>query len=317
MSRKLYIAIVAILTITLFLSYFPVPTWCYSWLTSPVSLALGLLFALIFGQPYPKFNKKSSKHLLEYSVIGLGFGMNLYTSLESGSGGMIFTILSVVGTLALGWFLGTKVFRTDSQISYLLSVGTAICGGSAIAATSSVLKAKETDVSVALGTVFILNTVGFFIFPTIGHWLGLDQTAFGTWAAISLHDTSSVVGAGSAYGEEALYVATTIKLTRALWIIPVCLATVFLFNKKGEKIPTPWFILGFICAILLNTFLPAEWMSFGSVIYDVARKMLTLVMFFIGASLSIDVLKTVGVRVLLQGIALWLIISVLSLLVVI
>ena len=277
-------------------------------------LFLGLTYALFCGQGYPAFNKKMSKILLQYSVVGLGFGMNLYESLASGREGMIFTIISVAGTLAIGMFIGRKLLKVDKETAYMISSGTAICGGSAIAAVGSVIKAKPANMSVALAVVFVLNAVALFIFPSIGHWLGLSQQEFGTWAAIAIHDTSSVVGAGAAYGEEALNIATTIKLTRALWIIPLALATSFIFKSKDRKISIPWFILYFVIAVLLNTFVLDSVPVIGNAVSGVARKCLTLTMFFIGASLSTDVLRTVGIKPLLQGILLWFVISVGSLL---
>lgn len=255
-----------------------------------------------------------SKTLLQYSVVGLGFGMNLYESLASGREGMLFTIISVVGTLAIGMQIGRKLLKVDKETAYLISSGTAICGGSAIAAVGPVIKAKPANMSVALAVVFVLNAVALFIFPSIGHWLSLSQQEFGTWAAIAIHYTSSVVGAGAAYGEEALKVATTIKLTRALWIIPLALATSFIFKSKDHKISVPWFILYFIIAILLNTFILVNVPSIGIIISGIARKCLTLTMFFIGASLSTDVLRTVGIKPLIQGILLWIVISIGSLL---
>ena len=254
-----------------------------------------------------------SKVLLQYSVVGLGFGMNLYESLASGREGMLFTIVSVVGTLVIGMLIGRKLLKVDKETSYLISSGTAICGGSAIAAVGPVIKAKPENMSVALAVVFVLNAIALFIFPSIGHWLGLSQQEFGTWAAIAIHDTSSVVGAGAAYGEEALKVATTIKLTRALWIIPLALVTSFIFKSKDRKITIPWFILYFVIAILLNTFILDNVPKFGKVISGVARKCLTLTMFFIGASLSTDVLRSVGIKPLIQGTLLWIVISIGSL----
>jgi uncharacterized integral membrane protein (TIGR00698 family) len=281
--------------------------------TPPVVLFIGLVFALLCGQAYPTFNKKVSKKLLQYSVIGLGFGMNLQTSLASGKEGMLFTIISVIGTMLIGMFIGCKVLKLNRNTSYLISSGTAICGGSAIAAVGPIIKAKDTDMSMALATVFILNAIGLFLFPILGHWLGLSQQEFGTWAAIAIHDTSSVVGAGAAYGEEALQVATTIKLTRALWIIPLALVTSVIFRSDGKKISIPWFILFFIVAMLINTYLLADYPEVGKFIAGIARKGLIITMFFIGASLSVDVIKSVGIRPLLQGILLWIIISAASL----
>ena len=312
-SKPLYAGILSVLAICLFLGYVPGLEAFSSWVTPPVALFVGLAFALLCGQAYPKFNKKVSKKLLQYSVVGLGFGMNLHASLASGKEGMLFTIISVMGTMILGMFIGRKLLKVNRDTSYLISSGTAICGGSAIAAVGPVIKAKDSDMSVALATIFVLNAIALFIFPVFGNWLGLTQQEFGTWAAIAIHDTSSVVGAGAAYGEEALQVATTIKLTRALWIIPLALVTSVIFKNGGKKINIPWFILWFVVAILINTYLLDSVPEVGKAIASLARKGLIVTMFFIGASLSTDVLKAVGVKPLLQGVLLWVVISVGSL----
>ena len=284
-NKIIYVSLLVILSFFLFLDYIPGMHAYSAWVTPPVALFLGLSFALLCGQAHPKFNKKISKYLLQYSVVGLGFGMNLQASLASGKEGMEFTVIS----------------------------GTAICGGSAIAAVGPVLKAKDSEMSVALGTIFILNAIALFIFPVIGHALNMSQHEFGTWAAIAIHDTSSVVGAGAAYGEEALRVATTIKLTRALWIIPLAIATSFIFKSKGQKISIPWFIFFFVLAMIVNTYvlnLSETGALIGAGINSIARKALTITLFFIGASLSRDVLKAVGIKPLVQGILLWVVISV-------
>ncbi len=315
-DRAIYIAILALLAILLTLSLFPSLGAVSGIVTPPVALFVGLLYSLLFGRPYAEFNSKMSKKLLQYSVVGLGFGMNLYESLASGGSGMLFTIVSVFGTLAAGWFIGRRVLGVERNISYLISSGTAICGGSAIAAVGPVIKAKGNEMSVALGCVFILNAVALFLFPAIGEMIGLSQQQFGMWAAIAIHDTSSVVGAGAAYGEEALQVATTIKLTRALWIVPVALFTSFLFKSKGKKVTVPTFIILFVAAMVANTYLLSRFEAgvfIGDTINLVARKALTLTMFFIGASLSVDLLKGVGFKPLLQGVLLWVVISVASL----
>ena len=312
-NRHIYIALLSIITLCLLCDYIPALRFLSTWVTPPVVLFIGLVFALLCGQAYPTFNKKVSKKLLQYSVIGLGFGMNLQASLASGKEGMLFTIISVIGTLLIGMFIGCKILKLNRNTSYLISSGTAICGGSAIAAVGPIIKAKDTDMSMALATVFILNAIGLFLFPIMGHWLGLSQQEFGTWAAIAIHDTSSVVGAGAAYGEEALQVATTIKLTRALWIIPLALVTSVIFRSEGKKISVPWFILFFIVAMLINTYLLADFPQIGKFIAGIARKGLIITMFFIGASLSVNVIKSVGIRPLLQGILLWIIISAASL----
>ena len=311
-NRTIYAALVALLLLFLLLDYIPGMHTLSSWVTPPVALFLGLAFALTCGQAFPVFNKKASKYLLQYAVVGLGFGMDLHASLASGKEGMEFTVLSVAGTLLIGWVIGRKCMKINRNTSYLISSGTAICGGSAIAAVGPVLKAKDSEMSVALGTIFILNAIALFLFPAVGHALGMSQEDFGTWAAIAIHDTSSVVGAGAAYGEEALRIATTIKLTRALWIIPVALITSFIFKSKGQRISIPWFIFFFILAMLLNTYLLGSYetgIAIGNAINGFARKILTITLFFIGASLSRDVLKSVGARPLLQGILLWAAIS--------
>ena len=312
-NKIIYVSILSVLVVCLLVGYLPRLSAFASWITPPVALFLGLVFALLCGQAYPKFNKKVSKKLLQYSVVGLGFAMNLHASLASGKEGMMFTIVSVVGTMFIGMFIGRKVLKVNRDTSYLISSGTAICGGSAIAAVGPVIKAKESDMSVALATIFVLNAIALFIFPVLGELFGLTQQEFGMWAAIAIHDTSSVVGAGAAYGEEALQVATTIKLTRALWIIPLALVTSFIFKSKDQKISIPWFILWFIVAVLINTYLLGSVPEVGKVISGLARKGLIITMFFIGASLSTDVLKSVGVKPLVQGVLLWLVISIGSL----
>ena len=312
-SGIVYVTLLAVIAVALIATNIPSVMFLGSWATPPVMLFMGLLFVLVFGQPFPAFNKKVSKSLLQYSVIGLGFGMNIEASLASGKEGMMFTINSVFGTLLLGWLVGRVLLKVDKNTSYLISSGTAICGGSAIAAVGPVIKAKDSEMSVALGTVFILNAVALFIFPPIGRYLGLDDVQFGTWAAIAIHDTSSVVGAGAAYSEAALEVATTIKLTRALWIIPVALITCVLFKSNDKKIKVPWFILWFVVAMLVNTYLLDAVPQVGKTINGIARKCLTLTMFFIGASLSPAVIRQVGVKPLLQGVILWMLVSAVTL----
>lgn len=314
-NKVIYIVLLSVLSLCLFADYIPgVPK---TWVTPPVALFAGLIYALVFGQAYPKFNKMMSKKLLQYSVVGLGFGMNLHASLQSGSQGMAFTVVSVVGTMLIGWLIGRKLLKQDAATSYLISSGTAICGGSAIAAVGPVIKAKDEQMSVALGTIFVLNAIALFIFPVIGKWLGLDQHQFGLWAAIAIHDTSSVVGAAASYGEEALEVATTVKLTRALWIIPLALVTSLIFKTKGQRISIPWFILFFVLAMVLNTYVLSvseTGSAIASFVNSIARKSLTVTLFFIGASLSRDVLKSVGMKAMIQAVSLWIIISVATLL---
>lgn len=296
----------------------------YQFVTPPVALFVGLIFAFIFGIPYPKFNKKLSKYLLQASVVGLGFGMNLQKSLQSGADGMLFTIISVIGVMVIGVALG-KYMMIDRKTSYLISSGTAICGGSAIAAVGGVLKANENEMAVSLGVIFILNAIALFIFPPLGHWFGLSQAQFGTWAAIAIHDTSSVVGAGAAYGAEACDLATLIKCTRALWIIPLAFFTMWYFRKDkgGEgkaKVSIPWFILLFVVAMIIYTYTPESAMPVMGPVYSaivvIAKKALVAVLFAIGASLSLKVIKQVGVKPLIQAITLWIVIGATSLFVV-
>src|ERR1700744_3704826 len=221
----------------------------------PSALLLGIAVAQLSGHPYQHLNNKATRWLLQISVVGLGFGMNLQSALQAGKQGILFTVISITGTLLFGTLLG-KWFRSEKKTSYLISAGTAICGGSAIAAVSPVIKAEEKQISVALGCVFILNSIALFLFPVIGHYLGLSQTQFGLWCAIAIHDTSSVVDAAGKYGPHALEVATTVKLARALWIIPVSIASAFVFKNKSKKIIIPYFIGLFILAMIANTYLP-------------------------------------------------------------
>lgn len=285
------------------------------WLKPAVALFMGIAIALTIGAPYAKFNKKCSKYLLQMAVVGLGFGMNAHSAIAAGKEGMMFTIVSVVGVMIVGVVLG-RVLKVNPKNAYLISSGTAICGGSAIAAVAPIIDADDNDTSLALATIFILNAVALFIFPPIGQALGLTQQQFGTWAAIAIHDTSSVVGAGAAYGQQALEVATTIKLTRALWIFPLALVSILVFRTKGKRVAIPWFIFLFIGAMILNTYAPLpEWLTSG--IVTASRKALSVTLFMIGCGLSLGAIKKVGAKPLILGIVLWAIISVATLLVVI
>lgn len=297
----------------------------YQFITPPVALFVGLAFAFTFGIPFPKFNKKLSKYLLQASVVGLGFGMNLQKSLQSGAEGMLFTIISVIGVMVIGILLG-KYMKIDARTSYLISAGTAICGGSAIAAVGGVMKANENEMAVSLGVIFILNAIALFIFPPLGHLFGLDQTQFGTWAAIAIHDTSSVVGAGEAYGPEACELATLIKCTRALWIIPLAFFTMWYWArgarngaaKQGKaKVSIPWFILLFVLAMIIYSYTPESAMTVMGPVYSaivvIAKKALVAVLFAIGASLSLNVIRQVGVKPMIQALTLWMIIGASSL----
>lgn len=284
------------------------------WVKPAVALFMGIALALTIGAPYAKMNKKVSKYLLQAAVVGLGFGMNLHSALAAGKEGMLFTIVSVVGVMVLGVVLG-KLLRVNPKNAYLISSGTAICGGSAIAAVAPIIDADDNDTSLALATIFILNAIALFIFPPIGEALGLSQQQFGTWAAIAIHDTSSVVGAGAAYGAEALQVATTIKLTRALWIFPLALVSILVFRSKGKKVAIPWFILFFILAMIANTYINIPLEITGAIVVA-SKKALSLTLFLIGCGLSLGAIKKVGAKPLILGVLLWIIISVVTLLVI-
>lgn len=284
------------------------------WASPPVALALGLLLAQTLGNPFPTHTRRLTQKLLQFSVVGLGFGMNAQAAVAAGKEGVLFTVASISGTLLLGYFIG-KWLGLGRHVVHLISCGTAICGGSAIAAVGPVLRAKDEEMSVALGTVFVLNALALFAFPPIGHILAMTQNQFGIWCAIAIHDTSSVVGAAAAYGDQALQVATTVKLARALWIIPVSVGTALLFKQQGVKVKVPYFILGFVAAMLLNTFVPVA-RPLGPVLVQLAKIGLTVTLFFIGASLSVKVVRSVGMRPYILGVLLWLVISTASLFVI-
>jgi uncharacterized integral membrane protein (TIGR00698 family) len=279
---------------------------------APYALAGGLVFALIFGNPLKKLSNQISKHLLRWSIVGLGFGMNIYAVADAGLSGLGFTIATIAGTLLFGFLIG-KLLKIESNTSTLISSGTAICGGSAIAAIGPVIGADSKSMSVSLVTIFILNAIALFVFPYLGTILELTQEQFGIWSAIAIHDTSSVVGASSKYGEEALKIATTVKLTRALWIIPLALALALMKKGKNKKITIPWFILFFVVATLIATFLP-QGIEVYKWIKMIAKHGLVLTLFLIGSSLTREDVKAVGIKPMIQGIILWVIISVSSLL---
>ena len=283
----------------------------------PVALVLGLTLAFTIGSPYPSLSGKPMKYLLQASVVLLGFGMNLSAVYKAGKDGILFTIATIFGTLVLGYFVG-KVLKVNAKTSALISSGTAICGGSAIAAVGPAIDAEPQEMSVALGTVFVLNSIALFLFPLIGHYIGLTQNQFGVWAAIAIHDTSSVVGAANTYGSEALAIATTVKLARALWIAPVAMLFAYIYrNKDGStttKIAMPWFIFLFLAATVVRTYAPV-WIepSLYEAIVNLAKAGMTLTLFLIGASLSRETLKAVGVSPLVQAVLLWIVISAVSL----
>lgn len=277
---------------------------CMTSYASPaIALLMGLIIANLFGNPFLHLNHKATTILLQFSVVGLGFGMNINNAIVASQEGLLITIASILSTLILGTFLG-KWLKIEKKIAHLISCGTAICGGSAIAAIAPVIKSDEKQTSVALGVIFILNSVALFLFPIIGQALHLSQNEFGLWCAIAIHDTSSVIGAASKYGAEALQIATTVKLARALWIIPVALITSILFENKSRKIKIPYFIGAFILVMILNTYFH-QIALVGSYFVGIAKIGLTVTLFLIGAGLNINVLKSVGIKALLQGSLLW------------
>ncbi|MBX2982414.1 MAG: putative sulfate exporter family transporter [Flavobacteriales bacterium] len=279
-------------------------------MSPPMALLLGLVLSITIGDPFANFNHKATGWLLKASVVGLGFGMNLQHAITAGKDGLVFTVFSIVITLGAGWFFAKRM-KVDGISAFLISSGTAICGGSAIAAVSPIVQADRKQMTVALGTVFILNSVALLVFPLLGHLFEMSQHQFGMWAAIAIHDTSSVVGAGAAYGNEALQVATTVKLQRALWIIPLSLGTA-LVMKSGGKVKIPWFIGLFILAMVFSSYFPQYTATYGWLALA-AKRGLTLTLFLIGASLTLATMRAVGVKPMVLGIILWILISVMSL----
>ncbi len=294
------------------------------WASPPVALAIGLVIGLTVGNPYRKRTKSWTKYLLQASVVGLGFGMNLQQILKAGRSGFVYTAVGISFALLVGSTLA-RLLNVQTVPGFLISTGTAICGGSAISAVGPVIAADEEEMSVALGTVFILNSIALLIFPAIGASLHMTQSQFGLWAALAIHDTSSVVGAGAKYGAVALGIATTVKLARALWIVPLTLATAAVKRRFDEKTapddlvsePTkvqwPWFILFFVLAAMANTFITAG----APVFHGLARLGivgLTATLYLIGSGVSRSTLKQVGARPLIQGVLLWMIVAVSSML---
>jgi uncharacterized integral membrane protein (TIGR00698 family) len=276
----------------------------------PLALAVGLIYGLSFVHPYHLDAKKLTGFLLQASIVGLGFGMNLNEVIRAGRTGFVYTAFSIAFALAAGLALG-HLFKVQRNSSFLISTGTAICGGSAIAAVGPVLNAGDEEMAVSLGTVFVLNSIALFLFPAIGYALHLSQAEFGLWSALAIHDTSSVVGATAKYGSQALTIGTTIKLARALWIVPVAFA-VALLKKTDTRVRWPWFILLFCLAAVAATYLP--WFaSLYPKLSALGKTGLTVTLYLIGTGISKPTLKQVGARPLLQGILLWAVVAISSL----
>ena len=276
------------------------------WVGPAMALAAGIAFSLLFGNPGPQRIARWSTILLQASVVGLGFGLSLETVWRVGARSAGYTVAGITATLTMGALLG-RLAGTAGPLSTLISFGTAICGGSAIAAMAPVVKAKTDEIAVSLATVFTLNATALVLFPAIGHVLGMGQAAFGLWAGLAIHDTSSVVGAASTYGAEALAVATTVKLTRALWIMP-CVLVASLRTRSERRVKFPFFVLGFLAAAALRTVLPSL-QPVWAVLVAVARQSLVVTLYLIGAGLTREILRRVGIRPLAQGVLLWILVS--------
>jgi uncharacterized integral membrane protein (TIGR00698 family) len=279
-------------------------------LSPPFALAMGITYAFFFAHPWHLQARSLAKLLLQISVVGLGFGMDLHEVLRAGRSGFVYTAISICFVMLAGWLLG-RLLVVKSRISFLVSAGTAICGGSAIAALAPIAEANEEEIAVSLGTIFILNSIALFLFPVIGIMLHLTQTQFGLWSALAIHDTSSVVGAAAKFGAVSLAVGTTVKLARALWIVPVSFG-VSLTRKGNARVHLPWFILFFCLAAMARTYLAAL-QPFYATCRHIGIIGMTVTLFLIGTGLSRESLKKVGTRPLLQGIALWIVIAVGSL----
>ncbi|MCX6538279.1 MAG: putative sulfate exporter family transporter [Acidobacteria bacterium] len=271
-----------------------------------VALMCGVVFSLAVGNPFARESGAWARKLLQTSVVGLGFGVGISQVLRESQHSILYTMIGITLTLLMGAAIG-KWLRVEARTSQLISFGTAICGGSAIAAMAPVIKARSEEVAVALATVFMLNAVALLIFPAIGHLLSLSPGAFGLWSALAIHDTSSVVGAASSFGPAALATATTVKLTRALWIMP-CVLVYALIRKSDQRVTVPLFIVGFIAAAVIRSVLP-QYLGTWDGIAFVARRLLVVTLFLIGAGVSRETLKKVGFRPMLQGVTLWVIVS--------
>jgi len=280
------------------------------WISPPLALSLGIILGLSVRHPYPHFSRHAARILLQVSVVALGFGMNLHEIIKAGRSGFIYTALGISFSLIAGLAIG-KFLRIGGNASYLITAGTAICGGSAIAAIGPILHADDEEMAVSLGTIFILNSVALLTFPPVGNILHLTQSQFGLWAALAIHDTSSVVGAAVKYGAQALVVGTTVKLARALWIVPLALVTAAV-KRSRTRVPLPWFILFFCLAALFNTYVPS-FENFDRWVFRAGRLGLTATLFLIGTGISVATLKSVGWRPLLQGVLLWIMVAAVTL----
>lgn len=279
---------------------------------SALALFLGAVFALTMGNPFLDQTRKLTRHLMAIAIVGMGAGMDLGVVAQVGLSGIGYTIIGITVTILAGLILG-KIFKIELNTSILISIGTAICGGSAIAAVSPVIRAKDHQISIALGTVFMLNAVALFVFPAIGHWFFLSDQQFGLWVGLAIHDTSSVVGAAMQYGTEALHIGTTVKLARALWIVPLTLIIGYAYARSqppvaGQKITKPWFILGFLIAAAIVTWIPILQPA-GHIAEQAARRLFVMTLFLVGCGMTRQTLSQVGFRPVLNGLLLWIFVS--------
>ena len=276
-------------------------------ISSPIALVLGFTIATIGLVPSQIDIGKLTKKLLALSIIGLGFGINVDQAIQASSGNLVLIVGSIFGTLLMGIIL-TKLFNIDPKTGHLVSSGTAICGGSAIAAVAPAIQANNEQTSHALATIFILNSIALFVFPLIGHALGMSQYNFGLWSAIAIHDTSSVVGAASAYGDEALQIATTVKLARALWIVPVAFISALIFKGESKKVTVPMFIIYYCVAIAIAHYLP-QFDGFYQNVFFASKRLLVLCLFLIGCGITVSTIKSAGYKPMLLGVLLWITIA--------
>lgn len=291
--------------------YYIIPVLClFPFFSAPLALFLGIVLAFFYKGEEVVKTGKLTKYLLQGSIVCMGFSMSVHEVIQTGKTGFLITVVSVVVTVLFGIMLG-RMLHVGKNTTILISSGTAICGGSAIAAVAPVLGAKNNEISFSLAVIFVLNAIALFVFPAIGHLLQMDQIHFGYWAAIAIHDTSSVVGACSAYGEEALQVGTTVKLTRTLWIIPLALCIAFFNKNRTSKISIPWFIFLFVVAILVGNYIPGMEETDGHLSW-LGKKGMMISLFFIGASINIEEVKKTGLNTFMLGIILWIAIAILS-----
>ncbi len=312
MLRKICFILLAILFFAVPALYSPAKDFAPG-----LAVLFGIIFSIAWGNPFSRYTSKITSHLLGATIVGMGFGMNLTEVLKAGGNGFLYTLIGITLGLGVGIALGKRL-KVSKNAACLVSVGTSICGGSAIAAAAPVLKAEAHDVAIASATVFALNAIALWIFPIIGENLGFNQVEFGYFAALGIHDTSSVVGASMAYGEEALEVGTTVKLARSLWIVPVTLFLSFFITEKDNsssnkfKVKIPWFIPCFIIAAAFVTYLPKALPAAetyvnccGSFLKNISKYLMIVTLFLIGANLSREKLKELGVRPVLLGVILW------------